>query len=61
MILTIQLVEVKYHSSDRQFCERELFDIFSNMKYCLFEVRNQYLRGSHPDIDFVEICGGQQT
>jgi len=43
------------------FYGRELSDIFSNIQYYLFVVRSQYLRGSHPDIGFVGIRGGQQT
>ena len=49
------------HNLDQPFCERELSDIFSNIQYYLFVVDSQYLRGSHPDISFVGIRGGQLT
>ena len=51
----------QYYNLDQLFCERELSDIFSSIQYYLSVVRSQYLRGSHPDIGFVGIRGGQQT
>jgi len=61
MTLTIGLIEVRYYNLAQLFCEHELSDIFSNIQYYLFVVRSQYLRGSHPDIGFVGIRGGQLT
>jgi len=61
LILTTQLIVGQYYNLDQLFCERELSDIFSSIQYYLSVVRSQYLRGSHPDIGFVGIRGGQQT
>ena len=61
MTLTIGLIEGQYYNLAQLFCEHELSDIFSNIRYYLSVVRSQYLRGSHPDISFVGIRGGQLT
>jgi len=61
MILTILLIVGRYYNLDQLFYEHGLSDIFSNIQCYLSVVRSQYLCGSHPDIGFVGIRGGQLT